>query len=513
LTLIVLDFWQMLALVQHELLLFAAVFFLIGALDDMAVDALWLWLKLRGRARTPRLDRDGLRARPLHGPAAVLIPAWSEASVIRETLSHMLAAWPQADLRVYVGCYPNDPATIAAAMRAAPGDERLRIVIHECEGPSTKADCLNRLYRALREDEERAGADFAMILFHDAEDMVDPAGLGLLDLAIARGADFAQLPVEPVVQREGGFLARHLGSHYCEEFAESHGKAMVVRDAIGAALPAAGVGCAVARGALERLRQRQAARQGTGVVDLAMPFSADSLTEDYELGLGIAECGGSCRFVRARGEDGRLVATRALFPALLDHVVRQKTRWIHGIALQGWDRIGWTSNWLEIWMRGRDRRGPLTALVLALGYVLLVLTGVLWGAQALGLAGPLTLTPLLEVLLFANLATFAWRAAWRFAFTARSYGIVEGLRAVLRIPLANAVAIIAGRRAVSAYARTLAGRAIEWDKTPHASHPEHYPGIRAMGRPTGLGSPRTPRRIAFPPGRLAEGDVSGLAAS
>ena len=32
------DFWHWLALCQHELLLFAGVFFLIGALDDVLVD-------------------------------------------------------------------------------------------------------------------------------------------------------------------------------------------------------------------------------------------------------------------------------------------------------------------------------------------------------------------------------------------------------------------------------------------------------------------------------------------
>jgi adsorption protein B len=31
--------WQGLALLQYELLLFAGVFFLVGALDDLAVDA------------------------------------------------------------------------------------------------------------------------------------------------------------------------------------------------------------------------------------------------------------------------------------------------------------------------------------------------------------------------------------------------------------------------------------------------------------------------------------------
>jgi adsorption protein B len=59
---------------------------------------------------------------------------------------HCLSAWPHADLRLYVGCHRNDPATLAAVMRCAT-DPRLRIVVHDRGGPTTKADCLNRLYR------------------------------------------------------------------------------------------------------------------------------------------------------------------------------------------------------------------------------------------------------------------------------------------------------------------------------------------------------------------------------
>ena len=50
----------------------------------------------------------------------------------------------------------------------------------------------------------------------------------------------------------------------------------------------------------------------------------------------------------------------------------------------------------------------------------------------------------------------------RFAFAAREYGAGQGALAVLRLPLANVIAIIAGRRAVFAYARTLGGRAAAW---------------------------------------------------
>lgn len=456
------DPWHWLALCQHELLLFAGVFFLIGALDDLCVDAIYLWLKARGRSTAARRQRSALVMRPLTGPAAVFIPAWSEAEVIGETLARLTAAWPQRDLRVFVGCYRNDPATIAAVMAAAASDTRVRLVIHGRDGPTTKADCLNRLYRALCADEQRTGRRFAMVVFHDAEDMVDPAALGLLDETIAGGADFVQLPVEPLVQRHRSWLNNQLGSHYCEEFAEAHGKAMVVRDALGAAVPGAGVGCAAARGMLDRL----AASLPDGV-----PFNADSLTEDYELGLVIREQGGTCRFVRARGDDDRLIATRAFFPARLDHVVGQKTRWIHGIALQGWDRVGPGKGWAERWMRARDRRGPFAGLVLLTGYALIVLTAIGGLAIWAGVMQPQPLTPLLKALLVANLAAFVWRAGWRFAFTARAYGWAEGGRAVLRIPLANVVAIMAGQRAVIAYIRALKGAALVWNKTPHVRHP------------------------------------------
>lgn len=458
--------WQWLALVQHELLLFAGIFFLIGAIDDIAIDLSWIWLKLTGRASTPIIKRAELRAEALNAPIAIFIPTWREDSVIADTIAHTLSVWPQAGLRLYIGVYRNDPATLEAAMRGAPADPRLRIVIHDRDGPTTKADCLNRLYDALRDDERRSGSLFGGVVFHDAEDMVDPAGLGLLARSIAQGADFAQLPVEPLPQS-----GRHwLGSHYCEEFAEAHGKAMVVRAAVGAALPAAGVGCAISREALQKLCRRRS--------DLK-PFAPDSLTEDYELGLSVAASGGECRFVRARGDDdGNLIATRAFFPSRLDHVVRQKTRWVHGISLQGWDRIGWSGGVAETWMRARDRRGPLTALVLLLGYTLLGLTLVGWTATALGWAEPRPLSAFLVALLLANLVFFGWRTFWRFAFTARNYGVGQGLLAVLRIPVTNIIAIMAGRRAVFAYIKTLMGRGIHWDKTPHDRHPA---GLSASG--------------------------------
>jgi adsorption protein B len=237
---------------------------------------------------------------------------------------------------------------------------------------------------------------------------------------------------------------------------------MVVRDALRAGLPTAGVGCAIARAALATLDARHE-HEG--------PFATECLTEDYELGLGVSALAGRARFVRCRAEDGRLVATRACFPARLDWAVRQKTRWVHGIAFQSWDRLGWSGRPADLWMRLRDRRGPLAALVLAIAYMLLLLASLGWIGQLAGFDFAAYHSPLLSVLLGVNLLSFAWRAAWRFAFTTREYGPAEGLRAVARIPVANVIAIMASRRALAGYIASLTGRAPSWDKTRHTIHP------------------------------------------
>ena len=122
---------EWLALAERELLLFAAAFFLVGLFDELAVDCLWIWLRLSGRARSLRIHRDDLRSRALAGPAALLIPAWQEERVLATTIAHALSAWPQGQLRLYVGCYRNDLATAEAIMRGAGMDPRVRLVVHD----------------------------------------------------------------------------------------------------------------------------------------------------------------------------------------------------------------------------------------------------------------------------------------------------------------------------------------------------------------------------------------------
>ena len=125
--------------------------------------------------------------------------------------------------------------------------------------------------------------------------------------------------------------------------------------------------------------------------------------------------------------DEAKVASRGHFPGHFSAAVRQKARWIGGIAFAGWDRLGWRGGWGERWMRLRDRRGPLAALLLLAGYGALLLWSQLWIAAQLGAPVMPDVSPLLGWLLVANALLLTWRVAMRALFTTMTYGPVQGL--------------------------------------------------------------------------------------
>jgi adsorption protein B len=366
-------------------------------------------------------------------------------------LRHTLAAFGEGDYRIYVGCYPNDAPT--AAVVGTIDDARVRLVVGPVPGPTSKADCLNSIIERLREDEAAEGRRFKAIVLHDAEDVVHSAELRVFDSMIERH-DLVQLPVLPLIDRH----SRWIGGHYADEFAEAHGKELVVREALGAAVPSAGVGCAFSRGALERI-----AAIGGG-----LPFDSDSLTEDYELGLKLRAVGGRAAFVRMPSAAGRpTVVTREHFPATLEAAIAQKARWMTGIALSGWDRLGWSGGLAERWMRVRDRQALLASLLLFAGYVSFLLWGVLQVRMIVTGVPPEPISPELAFLLSVNLVLLGWRLAMRFLFVKQAYGWVEAFRSLPRVFISNMVAMLAARRAVPRYLKARRTGVATWEKTTH----------------------------------------------
>ena len=430
-----------------EALLLVALAVAINGLDDLAIDLLWLAM-------------PAARRRPVAMPDtspptrfAILIPAWDEAAVIGAMLRRTLSVLDWPDYTVFVGLYPNDPAGQAAV--AAVGDPRLRCITGAAPGPTTKADCLNILWRAVLAEEAARGRRFDAIVLHDAEDVVHGRELAVFAAHLGDHA-MVQLPVLPLPDESSPLIS----GHYIDEFAEAHGKDLLVRQWLGAAIPAAGVGVAFDRAMLGRIAEH---RGGT-------PFDAASLTEDYELGLAVAAHGGRGVLVWTLA-DGRPVATAEHFPADFESAVRQKSRWLTGISLAGWDRLGWRGGAINRWMLVRDRKAPLMALLTLVAYALALLLGLDLLLRQLSPQAAL-LPPVaggwVPALLWLNWTLLCWRLLVRALFTLRVHGLGEALLATPRAMVGNFVNAMAALRALSRYRAALkSGAALAWDKTQH----------------------------------------------
>lgn len=431
-----------------ESLFLVALLVAINGVDDVAIDLLWLAM--------PPARRQPQQL-PTHPPAtrfAILIPAWDEAAVIGAMLRRTLAVLDWPDYTVFVGLYPNDPAG-RAAVTAAAADPRLHIIIGPRPGPTTKADCLNSLWQALLMEEAASARPFDAIVLHDAEDVVHRRELAVFAAYLGNHA-MVQLPVLPLPDAQSPLIS----GHYIDEFAQAHAKDLLVRQWLGAALPSAGVGVAFDRAILGRIAH---SRGGT-------PFDAASLTEDYELGLAVAAHGGQGVLVWVL-DAGLPVATAEYFPADLASAVQQKSRWLTGIALAGWDRLGWRGGIINRWMLLRDRKAPLMALLTLVAYGLALLLGLdLALRQALPAAA--RLPPVADgftlALLWLNWTLLCWRLLVRALFTLRVRGLTEALLATPRAMVGNFINALAALRAFSRYRTALrSGRALAWDKTRH----------------------------------------------
>ncbi len=460
-------FW----LLTRELLLFAALGIAISGLDELFVDAVYWADRLKRRLTVYRHHERWTAARiPAsadQGRMAIFVPAWDEAQVIGAMLRGLLARLDYADYDVFVGVYPNDEMTVHAVSEVldGPGGGRVRMVVGDEPGPTTKAACLNTLWLAMIAEEARRQRQYKAIILHDAEDIVHSAELKLFDYLIPRKT-MVQLPVYPLVDRDSPWIS----GHYLDEFAEHHGKNLVVRERLGAALPSAGVACA-----FERKRLGDLANERGGI-----PFTPGALTEDYELGLQMS-AGGRGAFVRLPGDsDRRFVSTREHFPDTMEAALRQKTRWLLGIAFQGWDSFGWKGGLAEKYMLLRDRKALANAFLILIGYVAALFVAI--AIAALWLLPELSVMPalvqpdsFLAKLLVFTAILLGWRLLMRFWFTWRAYGLAQGLLSIPRNIVGNVIGILSARRALAGYVKLRLGRGdLRWQKTSHR-FPERMP--------------------------------------
>lgn len=450
--------------------------FVISGVDDFVIDLFYIGRTLRRKLGAKRRHRP-LEEQELQQvrekPVAIMVPAWDESVVIGRMLENTLATLDYGNYEVFVGTYPNDPATAEEVDRVARRAANIHTIVCPHPGPTSKADCLNWVYHGIRGYEREHEIEFAVFVMHDAEDIVHPLSVRLFNYLIPR-KDMVQLPVFPLEVPWRNLTA----GHYMDDFAEHHQKDLVAREFLSGELPSAGTGCAFSRTALRRVEQ-----EGAGEL-----FNTTTVTEDYDFGIRLSRLGLKAVFVKQaltrvrtrRTRTGRLreersreyIATRERFPARLRDAIRQKSRWTVGIAMQGWRSVGWRGVPRHDYMLFRDRKGVVTALVNVFAYVVVVgLSGVLvWQWLGPGYRYPPLVEPgsLLWKLLLVVTFFMVWRVLIRMYFVGKVYGWRQAVPVPVRLVWANFINFAADVRAIRLFVHHLVtGVSIAWDATDH----------------------------------------------
>lgn len=456
-----------------------AVVILISSIDDLFIDA-WYWVrelyrKLRVRPNHQPLTAEQIRARP-EQPMAIMVPTWEEHEVIASMLDHMVQALEYRNYRVFVGTYRNDRRTIEEVERVRRHYPHVVRVEIPHDGPTCKADCLNGVFHAALAYEQQQAEPFVGFIVHDSEDVLHPLELKYYNYLLPR-IDFIQLPV---ISLERNWFEWIAGT-YMDEFAEWHGKDLVVRESLSHMVPSAGVATCFSRHALHTL----ASQTGN------LPFNTDTLTEDYDVGARLSRLGMRQIFgrfdvqyqVRRKSwfglrPDKTLVLTHPLgvreyFPNTFNAAYRQKARWTLGIGFQGWQQVGWSGSLAVKYLLFRDRKGLVTSFITLVAYVLffnymlfLLLDRMGWWSAYL----PPTLGTdgWLRQVMWFNLFALVMRVVQRCYFVGQLYGWEHALLAVPRMVVGNFVNAMAAARAWRLFlGHLLFGTKLVWNKTLH----------------------------------------------
>jgi adsorption protein B len=417
-----------------------ALWILLSGLDDLFISLTFLFTK---RPFPWPADAE-LDAAP-EKRIAILVPLWQEDRVIGQMLEHNLAAIRYSAYDVFVGVYPNDQATLRAVEDVARRHERVRVVVGGHNGPTSKGDCLNSIYRGIERHEARHGVRYDIVMTHDAEDLVDPESLKLVNWFSPEYA-MVQIPVL-ALPTPIGELTHGL---YCDEFAEYQTKDIPVRQRLGGFLPGNGVGTGFERKALQHLAKRRG----------GMIFDPACLTEDYENGLRLHALGYRQIFVPVKLRDGRAVATREYFPRNFRSAARQRSRWVAGIALQGWQNHGWGGTWRQAYWFGRDRKG-LVGNLLSPWANILFLAGLASGVSV-------KVPEWLSHLWLASYAIAFAQTGMRMWCSARIYGWRFAAAVPVRVAWGNVVNFVATAAALQQFGEArLRRRGLAWRKTEH----------------------------------------------
>ena len=414
----------------------------------------------------PKLTLERLEAREQQ-KIALIIACWHEEAVIAKTLTNACESIHYRNYDIFVGTYPNDPATQREVDRVSRKFSQVHKVVTADNGPTNKAANLNQVFEAIEDYERKTGLQYEIIIMHDSEDVIHPYEFLVSNYLIPR-MDIVQVPVFPMA-----LPLRHV-THwtYADEFAENHTKLLLVREMTGGFVPSAGVGTSFTKRAFELF----------ALENKKSIFTPGSLTEDYELGLRMNLRGYKAAFVlihlppESTGEKVKRrasdwVATRAVFPLEFKRAVRQKTRWNIGIILQSWQKIGWMGNANIRWNLFQDRKALFTTPANFLGYFVFfyfVLYQILKNYFAQYMPPLIEKGTLLWYLTLISTFFMIWRSINRAYAVNKIYGLWPAITSIPRSIWGNVVNFFAIVRAIRIYISTrLRKERMQWDKTDH----------------------------------------------
>lgn len=474
-----LDLFTAYLYVLKSIAIVIAVVIFISGLDDLFIDLMY-WVRRAWRAVTVYSHHEQMNYKALLGvdekPLAIMVPAWQEHGVIGKMAQLAATTLDYENYHIFIGTYPNDPQTHADVEQVRAHFPNVHSVVCARPGPTSKADCLNNVLDAIFQFEQRSGIEFAGFILHDSEDVLSKLELRLFNFLVDR-KDLIQLPVYPLERP----LREFTGGHYLDEFAELHAKDIVVREAMVGQVPSAGVGTCFSRRAITALLEL-----GDGVA-----FDTQSLTEDYDIGFRLKQLGMREIFVRFPVHDadqpadpdqpcrpGRsareasVICVREFFPDTLNAAVRQKSRWITGIVIQGFKTLRWTNSGVLNYFLWRDRKGALTNFASFLAMLLAMQLIAIWLYQRLVPDSYRFLSIFqgdwwLYALLAANFVLMLNRIAQRMFFVTSYYGIVQGLMSLPRLLWGNLVNFLANWRAIAQALQAKDIRRMAWAKTDH----------------------------------------------
>ena len=428
---------------------------LLSGLDDLGITLLFCFNRPKAFRWPSEAELTGARQRRI----AILVPLWREHDVIGKMLEHNLGVIRYANYDFFVGVYPNDGHTVRAVQEIARVNPRVHVAVGPHFGPTSKGDCLNRAYHAMAEYEGHHSLRYEIVITHDAEDLVHPESLRLVNW-FSREYEMVQIPVLPLATSWGEWT----NGIYCDEFAEYQSKDIPVRARLGGFLPSNGVGTGFAREALECLRRKY-----------GNPFDPECLTEDYENGFRMHAAGYRQIFLPIEQARMGPVATREYFPRNWRAAVRQRSRWVAGIALQGWQHHGWRVPPRQLYWFWRDRKGLAGNLLTPIANLLFVYC--LARDVAAAHDGQVThFFDSVPLWVLRACSVCAWIAlvqiAVRITLSARIYGLPFAASAPLRMMWGNLVNCAATVEALRLFLTArVEHHALSWRKTEHV-----YPG-------------------------------------